>query len=106
MSKIKFHHSDSVVQSIAIPVASYIKIEYLKQEPELVEGRQLSRSVLAFDDSAHRYDGLSAMDFCLENQLAAGVDLKSASVSMSQFQAVDACFSNVVKLSVSFSNVS
>lgn len=96
--KIEFHHSDSTRQKIVIPDAQHIKVEYLKQVPELVEGRQLSKSEVAFDDSRTRYKGLNAMDFCIENQLAAGVDLKSAKVSMSQFQAVDACFANVVKL--------
>jgi hypothetical protein len=97
--KIDFHHSDCSRQSIVIPDAQHIKVEYLKQVPDLVEGRQLSRSEVAFDDSRTRYKGLSALDFCLENQLAAGVDLKFSQVSMSQFQAVDACFANVVKLS-------
>lgn len=102
--KIEFHHSD--LRTLKRPEMPTIvcKVEYLTTEPCLVDGRQLSQSKFAVDDSSDRYKGLTALDFCLENQLAAGVNLKSAFVQPSNFAAVDSALPNVIKLSESISN--
>lgn len=47
--------------------------EYLSTEPCEFEGKIINQSTYKVDDPCHRYDGLDASDFALENQVAVGV---------------------------------
>lgn len=52
------------------------KREMLSQESVDFEGKQISVSKYVVDDPCHRYDGLKASDFALENLIAQNVPLE------------------------------
>lgn len=51
-------------------------VELLSTDDVVIDGVQVKQASYVCDDSGHRFDGLKASDFALENLIAAGVDLK------------------------------
>lgn len=59
-----------------------VKREYFATENVDFEGRSIPSSVYKVDDPSSRYKGLTANDFCLENQLAVGVPMNPIKCSL------------------------
>lgn len=58
------------------------KREFISTENVDFEGRAVQSSVIKIDIPRDRYKGLSATDFCLENQLSVGVPLNPVKCSL------------------------
>lgn len=63
--------------------------EYISVVSDEFNGRIVKRSEFMIDDARIRNAGFKCSDFALENQIAAGVDLKPAHVSLSTLPYAD-----------------
>lgn len=72
--------------------------EYLTLEDTSENGVVSRRSVFKIDDNTTRFKGLVASDFDLQNQLAAGVDLKHTICRPTSIDAVDSFNRNSLSL--------
>lgn len=66
-----------------------VSLELLSIEEVAIDGVVTKQSKFVLDDPVTRFDGMNASDFNLQNQLAAGVDLKSCICKPLSFEAVD-----------------
>ena len=73
--------------SVFAPIV-FRDLEALTTEAVSVDGRVVSRSVYVVDKLSERFQNLSPLDFCLENMLSAGMDLKEFTLDDSRFVAV------------------
>ncbi len=64
-------------------------MEHYTMVNDIFDGKIVQRADFAIDDFRTRNDGLRVSDFSLENQIAAGVDLKSVSLSLSTLPYAD-----------------
>ena len=74
-------------------------IELLSSEDVLVDGVQVKQTKYVVDDSAHRFDGVKASDFALQNLQSAGVDLRQCFCRSSNFAAVEHLEIQAIKMS-------
>ena len=72
------------------------KVPVLQTSSTDFEGRAVSCSSFGFDDPSTRYKGLTAVDFCLENQQAVGFTPKP-SFFMRSSSAIDSLLDEHVK---------
>lgn len=78
------------VSRVVRPFVAF-KHSYYSVSSSMVDGRSVNVSNMSVDDPSTRFDGLHALDFCLQNLLANNVDLKSMSLTDDLFVGHDKC---------------
>lgn len=82
-------HSDSCLGVIEIPRDFDLRHEFLTAVDSEFEGRVVRAVEFKVDDPLTSLKGLRPVDFCLENQIAAGVKLNPAFSTVSSLPLVD-----------------
>lgn len=78
------------VSKVSRPFVAF-KHSFYSVSSSMVDGRSVNVSSMSVDDPSTRFDGLYALDFCLQNMLANNVDLKLMSLSDDLFVGHDMC---------------
>ena len=87
---LKSHRTSLMTERDCVPaVPRECCLEFYKMGSDVFEDKIVQRAELAIDDFRVRNDGLKVSDFSLENQIAAGVELKPAQLSLSTLPYAD-----------------